>query len=83
MTTAPANTLFDAILDFLASSPSAAELIAYTPPDALQERLSALLERNRQQGLSPQEQAELQEFFQMDRLMSRLKIRAHLKVSGG
>ncbi len=67
---------FDELLDFLASSPSAEELIAYRPPEALQARISELLEKNRQGNLSAEEQTELDEFLRMNRFMSRLQAQA-------
>jgi hypothetical protein len=78
---APAETLFDEILEFLAASPSAEAIVSYQPPVALQQRLSVLLDRNRSSGLSESDQKELEEFLRMNRLMSRLKLKArkHLK----
>ena len=76
----PTETLFDEILDFLASSPGAEQIIAFKPPEALQQRLSYLLERNRNDRLSSEEQLELDEFLRMNRFMSRLQLRARLKL---
>lgn len=52
MAFAPAETLFDEILEFLASSSSAEQLVDYQPPVPLQQRLSELLDKNRSGGLS-------------------------------
>jgi hypothetical protein len=76
MALAPADTLFDEILDFLASSPTAEQLVSYQPPTALQQRLSELLEKNRRVVLSEAEQSELDEFLRMNRFMSRLRLKA-------
>jgi hypothetical protein len=81
MAFAPTDILFDEILEFLASTPSPEQIIAYTPPEALQQRLSALLEKNRSGQLSESEQIELDEFLRMNRFMSRLKIKARQKLS--
>ena len=70
------QTAFDELIDFLASSPSADELIAYRPSDALQQRMSELLEKNRHDDLSSDEQAELDDFLRMNRFMSQLQARA-------
>ena len=80
MALAPLETLFDEILDFLASSPSAEQLVTYQPPIALQQRLSELLEKNRSSGLSEAEQRELDEFLRMNRFMSRLKLKARKRL---
>lgn len=81
MSISPPETLFDEILDFLASTPTPEEIIAYQPPEHLQERLDDLLERNREIGLTTDEQRELDQFLQMNRFMSRLKLRARVKLS--
>jgi len=80
MAISPSPTLFDEILDFLASTPTPEQIIAFAPPANLQKRLSDLLEKNRQTGLSEDEQIELDEFLRMNRFMSRLKLRARLKL---
>lgn len=80
MTSAPAELLFDEILEFLASSPTAEQIVNYQPPVALQQRLSDLLERNHSTRLSDDEQHELDEFLRMNRLMSRLKLKARKRL---
>ena len=70
------NIAFDELITFLASSPSASEIVAYRPPEKLQARMSELLEKNRQGKLSMEEQAELDEFLRMNRFMSHLQAKA-------
>lgn len=74
------NTLFDEILDFLASTPTSQEIVAFRPSDSLQQRLRDLLEGNRNGRLTAEEQAELDEFSRMNHFMSMLKIRARKKL---
>lgn len=76
MAFAPTETFFDDILEFLASSPTAAQIVDYQPPLALQQRLSELLEKNRTVRLTEAEQHELSEFVSMNRFMSRLRLKA-------
>lgn len=66
-------TAFDEIIDFLASAPSAEAIIAYKPPELLQARMHDLMQKNRQDTLTPEEEAELDEFLRMNRFMSRLQ----------
>ena len=80
MASAPSETLFDEILDFLASTPTPMQIVAFQPPDALQQRLSELLAKNRDRQLMAEEQAELDEFLRMNRFMSRLKLKARQKL---
>ena len=81
MVAAPQITLFDEILEFLASGPTPQQIVAYEPPDTLQQRLSYLLEQNRQDNLSAEEKGELEEFLRMNRFMSRLRLLARQKIT--
>jgi hypothetical protein len=80
MTSASPDTLFDEILDFLASTPTPQQIIAFQPPEALQQRLIDLLAKNRDRQLIADEQTELDEFLRMNRFMSRLKLKARQKL---
>ena len=80
MASAYPDTLFDEILDFLASTPTPEQIIAFQPPESLQRRLSELLEKNREDRLPTEEQVELDEFLRMNRFMSRLKLKARQKL---
>jgi hypothetical protein len=81
MAIAQPTILFDEILDFLASTPTPQQIIAFKPSDTLQERLDDLLERNRQETLMPDEREELNEFLRMNHFMNMLVIRARQKLS--
>jgi hypothetical protein len=76
----PSAVLFDEILDFLTSQRTPEQIVAFQPPEALQQQLSALLDRNRQGSLTPEEQSELDEFLRMNRFMSRLRSLARKKL---
>ena len=67
------KTAFDEIIVFLASAPSAEAIIAYKPPEQLQARMHDLMQKNREDKLTPEEDAELDEFLRMNRFMSRLQ----------
>jgi len=79
MTIPTPTTAFDEIIDFLASVPSADEIIAYVPPIHIQDRMHELMQKNRTNSLSSEENTELDEFLRMNRFMSRLK--AKVKAS--
>ncbi len=76
MATMETSTLFDEILDFIASTPTPEQIVEFHPSERLQLRLSELLDRNRRGNLRPEESTELDEFSRMNHLMSMLKIRA-------
>lgn len=76
------NPLLNEILDFLVSSPTPEQIIAFTPTDIVQVRVRDLLEHNRQGMLTREEQHELNELTYLNHLMSMLKIRARKKLAG-
>ncbi len=76
-----APILFEEVVDFLASGPDSAAIIAFQPSETLKQRLSYLLERNRQEMLSSEERAELDEFTRTNHFMNMLKIRARQKLA--
>ena len=76
MTIPAAHIAFDEIIAFLAASPTAEQIIAYRPPEQLQARMSALLEKNRQTDLDADEAVELDELLRMNRFISRLQAKA-------
>jgi len=73
---APSRQVFDEMIGFLASGPTREQIVAYKISDAAQTRLRELLDKNREDGLSEVESAELDLFEQVDDLMSRLKMKA-------
>ena len=73
---------YDEVIDFLTSEPTPAQIIAFRPSPAVQERINYLLEANRNGTLSPDEQRELDEFEEIEHLMRRLKIRAPDETQG-
>jgi len=72
-------SLFDEILDFLASTPTPEHIIAFKPSESLQARASQLLDKNRNDALTAEERNELDEFSRMNHLMSMLKAKSRKK----
>ena len=68
--------LYQEIVDFLASGPAAAEIIAFKISPTAQERLEDLLEKNRETSLRIEERAELETYLQLSHVVARLKARA-------
>lgn len=73
--------LFDEILELLASTPTPERILDFHPSEGLQQRASALLEKNREGTLTAEEQTELDDFSRMNHFMSMLKIRARKKLA--
>lgn len=72
--------VLDEILEFLAEGPPPQAIVDYKPSEALEQRLEYLLERNRQDLISHEERAELEEFLRMNHFMSMLQIRTRKKL---
>jgi hypothetical protein len=80
MALAPEKTIKDIVTDFLGSGPSLAEIAAYRLPDEYQQRAHDLLQTNRERKLSDEEQAEMEEFRQIDHLLTLVKAKARLHL---
>jgi len=68
--------LYQEIMDFLTSSPTPAQLVAFKISEATQERLEDMLYKHREEALTPDEHAELETYRQLNHLIIRLKARA-------
>jgi hypothetical protein len=69
---------YEDALQLLARGPTPEELIALRPSSALQARMLELLEKNRNQGLTPAEEKEWQQVEYLEHLVRIAK--AHLKL---
>jgi len=76
---APQKTIKDVVTDFLGSAPSLNEISGYRLPPELQERAHTLLEKNRAASVSDDERSEMEEFRQIDHLLTLVKAKAKLK----
>jgi hypothetical protein len=59
---------------FLASSPSREEILAFRPSPFTQERITELLIANKEGRLTPEQEAELDEFEQVEHFVRMLKL---------
>lgn len=73
--------LHDEVFKFLVSSPTPQEIIDFRPSKALQERVSHLLDANRNHNLTDIERMELDELEQINHFVSMLKIYARKKLA--
>jgi hypothetical protein len=62
--------LLEPILDFLVSTPTPEQIIAFASPEAIQARLDELLAQNRSGRLSEAERAELDALLFLNSIMS-------------
>ena len=74
--------VYEEMMDFLASGPTPEQIIAHQASRQLQTRLEALLDKNREEGLTAEEAEELSTFEQINDVMSSLKLRARRAQNG-
>lgn len=74
------TTIVGEFTDFFASAPTLGQIVAYTLPDDLQTRAHELLDKNRNQKLSDDEQAEMEQFRYFDHLLALIKTRAYIRL---
>lgn len=67
--------IYQELIDFLTSGPEAEQVIAFKISAGAQERLEDLLDRNRDQALTPEERAELDIYLHLSHLITRMKAR--------
>jgi len=79
-----ANSLWREVLTFLARGPKPGEIVQFHASEAATGRMQELLDRNRENILTAEEEAELDEMCHLDRLISSLKAEAwrHVDVAG-
>jgi hypothetical protein len=73
-------SLWDEVDEFLASSPSLEQILAFRPAENVQKRIAYLLETNGEGQLTSEEAGELDQYFAIDVLVSRLKVKAIAKL---
>ena len=71
---------YDEILEFVTSSPTLEQIIAFRLSDRTRQRIRELIEASRKRVLTEQEQYELDEFTRMQYFMDGLKKRAQRRV---
>jgi hypothetical protein len=76
------QSIFSEVAEFLVSRPSLETLAEYQAPDAAQERVALLLEKNREEGLTPDEREEMDQYLTISHLLTLMKAKARLKLAG-
>ena len=69
------------VVDFIAAGPTPDRIASYHPSDAACERVMELLQRQKTGELLPQEEAELDDYLQLEHLMRLIKARARRYAS--
>jgi hypothetical protein len=80
MTIKPASA-HDEVYDFLTSQPTPEQIIAFHPSPEAEERLHYLLDVNRTDRLTKEEQVELDEYLKLEHFVRMVKIKAREKLA--
>lgn len=73
--------LVDSVVEFLTSSAKPEDILAYKLPPGLQERVSLLLERNREGLITSEEKEELDQFAFLEHIFRMAKARARIQLA--
>lgn len=76
------QSIFTEVADFLISQPTLEELAAYRVSPGMQQYIDMLLEKNRDASLSAEERLELEKILAVSHVMTLVKIKAELKLTG-
>ena len=69
--------IYQELYRFLASSPTHQEIMAFSPSVQTQKRIQELLQLNRENALSTNQQAELDEYERIEHIVRMLKLHTH------
>lgn len=75
------QSTFEAVAEFLASQPTLEDIANYRASEAMDERVHALLEKNREDSLSAEEMEEMQQYLALSHLMTLVKAKAKQRLS--
>jgi len=75
------QSIFSELADFIVSLPSLEAIIAYRVPEDVEERVHDLLEKNCEEGLTPEEREEMDKFMWASHLMTLAKAKARLRLA--
>jgi hypothetical protein len=68
------------VLEFLANLPSPEHILALRPSEALQAKITAVLDKNRTQGLTSEEELFWEQYRYLEHLVRMAKTRALIKL---
>lgn len=75
-----AQATYDTVADFLASM-NPARILELHAPEAMQQRLEELLEKEKETGLTKDEKDELDHYIVLERLIRLAKANAYLRLA--
>lgn len=76
------QSIYSEVAEFLVSQPTLEEISAYRVSPSVQEYIDTMLEKNREEGLTPEERLELEKILAVSHVMSLAKAKAKLQLAG-
>jgi hypothetical protein len=76
-----ATRVYEELIDFIAAGTSPQEVADYRPSEEARDRIHDLVRREKTDGLTPDESAELQNYLQLEHIMRLAKARARQRLS--
>ncbi len=73
---------YEEVVDFIAAGPTPGKVIAFRPSEEARRRVADLVQREKTEGLAPEEASELDHYLHLEHLMRLAKARAMQHVSG-
>jgi hypothetical protein len=73
-------TAYDEFVDFVTSSPTLEDVTSFRLSDMTEHHIRELLDKNRNQMLTADEQIELDEYIRVEHIIRMAKIRAYEKL---
>lgn len=73
---------YEEFIDFIAAGPTSGEVVAFCPSKATRERAFDLVLREKSEGISADETAELDHFLHLEHVIRLAKARARQHLSG-
>lgn len=74
-------TVYDEIIEFIAAGTTPESVAAFRPSDAARERVDELIRRQKEEGLSAEETAELNHYLLLEHVMRLAKARARQRLA--
>ena len=74
---------YEEIIEFIAAGASSGDVVAFEPSSQSKARVADLIEREKRDGLTTEERAELNHYLEIEHLMRLAKARARRHLSDG
>ena len=71
---------YDEIVEFIAAGSTPESLLRFQPSDESRERVHELISKEKNEGLLPEEESELDDYLKLEHLMRMAKARARARA---